>query len=236
MSVEEDLVLKAVQQFWDARRAASERQSGRDIGARREVTAGGHFDGFIDGVAELVQTSEIPLPVDIHRRRGAPVLPGYFRPEKEWDIVIICDGQLGAAIELKAQVGPSFGNNFNNRAEEALGSANDFWTAYREGAFGEQPPPWLGYLFLLEDHARTRTPVRAREPLYPIMSEFRDSSYAIRYEWLFRKMQRERAYTATAMLLSKRPEDELARFHTPASDLSPLRWLRSLVGHLRSLA
>lgn len=40
-----------------------------------------------------------------------------------------------AAVELKSQVGPSFGNNCNNRTEEAIGTAHDFWTAYREGAF-----------------------------------------------------------------------------------------------------
>ena len=42
-----------------------------------------------------------------------------------------------AVIEVKAQVGPSFGNNFNNRAEEALGNTDEFWTAYHESAFGE---------------------------------------------------------------------------------------------------
>ena len=62
-------------------------------------------------------------------------LPGFFRPTKEWDIVVVSDNNLIAAIELKSQIGPSFGNNFNNRTEEALGTAMDIWTAYREGAF-----------------------------------------------------------------------------------------------------
>ena len=34
-------------------------------------------------------------------------------------------GELQAVVELKAQVGPSFGNNANNLAEEALGNAVD---------------------------------------------------------------------------------------------------------------
>jgi hypothetical protein len=46
-------------------------------------------------------------------------LPGYFRPTKLWDVLVIHDKRLLAAIELKSQVGPSFGNNFNNRTEEA---------------------------------------------------------------------------------------------------------------------
>ena len=61
------------------------------------------------------------------------------------------DDQLIVVLEVKSQVGPSFGNNFNNRTEEAIGSALDLWTAYREGAFNKTIRPWLGYLFLLED-------------------------------------------------------------------------------------
>jgi len=61
-------------------------------------------------------------------------LPGYFRPTKSWDLVVVSDEQLFASIEFNSHVGPSFGNNFNNRVEEALGSASDLWMAYREGA------------------------------------------------------------------------------------------------------
>ena len=50
----------------------------------------------------------------------------------------VVDGRLLAVIELKSQVGPSFGNNFNNRTEEAIGSAVDFWTAYRAAVPAER--------------------------------------------------------------------------------------------------
>ena len=56
---------------------------------------------------------------------------------------MVVDGTLLAAFEFKSQVGPSFGNNFNNRTEEALGSATDLWTAFREGAFQTSQRPWL---------------------------------------------------------------------------------------------
>ncbi len=39
---------------------------------------------------------------------------------KKWDLLVV-EGCLIAAIEFKSQVG-SFGNNYNNRTEEALGS------------------------------------------------------------------------------------------------------------------
>lgn len=81
----------------------------------------------------------------IYERKGQVVLPGYFRATKEWDLLVVADGNLIATLELKSQVGPSFGNNFNNRTEEALGSATDLWTAHREGAFKDSIRPWLGY-------------------------------------------------------------------------------------------
>jgi hypothetical protein len=77
------------------------------------------------------------------------------------------DGKLIAAIEAKSQVGPSFGNNFNNRTEEAMGSALDLWTAYREGAFHTSPHPFLGYFFLLEDcQASKHDPFVSGSPIF----------------------------------------------------------------------
>lgn len=92
-------------------------------------------------------------------RRAGVELPGYYRPTKKWDLVVFSRNRLVAAIELKSQVGPSFGNNFNNRTEEAIGNAVDVWRAYEEGTFGAVRP-WLGYVFLLEETGKSVTPVR----------------------------------------------------------------------------
>ncbi len=86
-------------------------------------------------------------------------LPGFYRAEKSWDLLVVADGTLLAVLEFKAQVGPSFGNNFNNRTEEALGNATDLWAAYREGAFRPSARPWLGYVFVLEDCPKSQAPV-----------------------------------------------------------------------------
>ena len=88
--------------------------------------------------------------------------PGWYRPEKKWDLLVVADGQLLAGIEFKSQVG-SFGNNYNNRTEEAIGSATDIWAAYREGAFKPSARPWLGYMMLLEEAPGSMRPVRARQ-------------------------------------------------------------------------
>jgi hypothetical protein len=60
-------------------------------------------------------------------------------------------GPAGERDGVQVQVDPFFGNNFNSRSEEAIGSATDIWVAYREGRFGKKPAPFLGYFFLLED-------------------------------------------------------------------------------------
>ncbi len=96
-----------------------------------------------------------------HQDAHALELPGYYRPEKKWDLLVVVEGQLITAIEFKSQVGPSFGNNYNNRVEEAIGNATDIKTAFREGRVGPSRP-FLGYFFLLEDTPRVHTPVSPR--------------------------------------------------------------------------
>lgn len=116
---------------------------------------------------------------------------------------MIVDGNLLGSVEFKSQVGPSFGNNYNNRTEEAIGNATDLWTAYREGAFKLSTRPWLGYLFLLEECPKSLSNVGIREPHFPVMDEFRESSYADRYQLLLTKLVRERLYDSACLLLSE---------------------------------
>jgi hypothetical protein len=125
-----------------------------------------------------------------------------FRPEKQWDLLVVVKNCLIAAVEFKSQVGPSFGNNYNNRTEEALGSATDIWAAYREGAFKPSQRPWLGYLMLLEEVPGSMRPVRAKEPHFKVFPEFRQASYAKRYEILLTKLVRDRLYDSACLLLS----------------------------------
>jgi len=159
----EDRAREAVKLFWGNRAAAIEKQIALgkvDAGTRGAVTAGKNMDGFLALVLALIERNGLAM-ADIHVQRRMLTLPGYFRPTKLWDMLVMYRGQLVAALEFKSQVGPSFGNNFNNRAEEAIGTAHDLWTAYREGALGKDSPrPFLGWLMLLEDCAESRAPVR----------------------------------------------------------------------------
>ncbi len=157
----ENKAKEAVKAFWGNRAAAVAKQKelGReDQGERAGVTGGKNMDGFIALIQDVIRANGL---TDAHMMMGRRVLslPGFFRPTKLWDLLIINQGRLVAALELKSQVGPSFGNNFNNRTEEALGTAIDLWTAFREGAFGEAPRPFVGWLMLVEDAPESRAPV-----------------------------------------------------------------------------
>ncbi len=198
----------AVRYFWAQRDIQT-----ASVGSRQEHDARGgrHLDGVQLAIVKLMVDHGVSLG-DIYfnsaqQRIGRKLgLPGYFRPAKQWDLLVIRDEKLLAAMELKAQVGTSIGNNFNNRAEEAIGSAEDLWTAYREHAFGLAPQPWLGYLFILEEHRHSTNPVRvASRPHFKVFSEYEGSSYAKRYELLCRKLVLERKYSSACLLMSKRP-------------------------------
>ena len=203
----------AICYFWAQRsRQAADARGGEGQG--RNVRGGMHLDGVQAAIVTLMINHGI-LARDIFsncalHKTGKLELPGFFRPTKQWDLLVVRDGRLLAAMELKAQVGPSFGNNFNNRTEEAMGSALDLWTAYREHAFRHSPQPWLGYLFLLEDHAKSTSPVRIPQPHFEVFKEFDGASYAKRYELFCRKLVLERKYSSACFLMSKSPQTETA--------------------------
>ncbi len=225
-------VAKAVASYWATRRRQSARQGDagqRDQGARRAVTGGAQMDGFIALLTEVIQEAGIPSQDIFHNT--ALELPGYFRPTKEWDLLVVRHGELILGLESKSQVGPSFGNNFNNRTEEAMGSALDLWTAYREGAFNKAVRPWLGYLFLLEDCEGSRRPVKVKEPHFKVLPEFVEASYGKRYELFCRKLVRERHYDASAFLLSEAKLGMKGAFTEPAVDLTFLQFAQSLAAH-----
>ncbi|HSB14363.1 MAG TPA: PaeR7I family type II restriction endonuclease [Bryobacteraceae bacterium] len=224
-------VQRAVRHFWRTRERQAKAQGGktgeRDRGARSAVTGGAHLDGFADLIRNLVVDAGVSNTA-VHRRSRVE-LPGYYRAEKKWDLVVVVDGRLLATVEFKAQVGPSFGNNYNNRTEEALGNAADYWAAFREGAFRGSPRPWLGYMMLLEETSGSKRPVSVAEPHFPVFAEFRNASYARRYEILLTKMVRERLYDAASLILSPSDAGRNGTFAEPCSELRFANFAESLV-------
>lgn len=224
------LVREAVQGFWRSRQVPGDVRQG---GTRDAVIGGKNLDGFCELVRAVALHCGLPAAA-VHTRRGSGTLPGYYRATKAWDVLVIHGGRLIAAFEFKSQVG-SFGNNFNNRSEEAIGSAADLWVAHRQGAFGgaaahgldtaDPRPPFLGWMMLLEDCPASRAPVGVDEPHYPAFAEFHGASYARRYQLLAERMMKERLYGAAAVLLSSAEDGARGGVH---SELSPATSHRTL--------
>jgi len=229
---------EAVRMFWEHRHTAQRQQADKgrmDRGERASVTAGKNMDGFIHLMTELVHVNGLNH-AEIYTNRSLLSLPGYFRPTKMWDLLVIHRKRLVAAIECKSQVGPSFGNNFNNRTEEAIGTALDLWTTYREGRFGDAPRPFVGWLMLIEDCDASRSRIRDSSPHFPTFPEFNNASYAERYDLLCRKLVHEQLYTAATVLLSPRSAIDTGSY----SSLSMMTGLETFVttfaGHIAAEA
>jgi len=234
----EKRVQSAIAHFWHVRskQATKQQASGKaDKGSRGAVTGGAQMDGFISLLASLIAAAGIAKE-DIFTRKRFLEVPGFFRPTKEWDLLVVSNGRLLVAVEVKSQVGPSFGNNFNNRTEEAMGSALDLWTAFRESAFNHAVRPWLGYIFLLEDCPQSQRPVKVREPHFEVLPEFRGASYAQRYEIFCRKLVLERHYDASAFLLSDKKSGLKGHFREPLECLSMMHFARSMAAHVGAYA
>lgn len=225
---------EATMAFWGNREKARQKQieAGKaDQGERAGVTAGKNMDGFLALIIDIVKANGLSGAA-IHEQRSVLTLPGYFRPTKLWDVLVMQGDRLVAAVELKSQVGPSFGNNFNNRTEEAIGTAHDFWTAYREGAFGKQPRPFVGWMMMVEDAPESRRPVTDRSPHFQVFREFQGASYLKRYDILCQRLVQEQLYTTACILASSRG----AAATGDHSELSELTGLKTFVTTLAGYA
>ncbi len=236
----EHLLSEAVRHFWQTRNTQHERQGSasglKDAGNRGAVTGGKHADGFVRLVAEVVADAGIDnFHIHSTEKRNRTI-PGYFRAAKEWDLVVTLDRALVAAVEVKSQVG-SFGNNFNNRVEEAIGNATDFWTAYAKGVFAGSPRPWLGYFFMLEEHPDSVAPCRHVElSPFQVQPAFQGLSYALRYEEVCKRLVRERMYDAACFITSNVRTGSSGQFSEPSSEIGIKHFARSLHAHVASLS
>ncbi|MBX3744739.1 MAG: restriction endonuclease [Verrucomicrobiae bacterium] len=228
-----DQIATAVQHFWTVRdrQAANQglKSGERDRGTRSAVTGGAQLDGFADLIAAVLKIYNVPEDC-IYTKRQPLQLPGYFRSEKKWDVLVIHEGRLLLCIEFKSQVG-SFGNNQNNRAEEVVGLAHDLWTAYGKGAFAPSARPWLGFLMLLEDHPTVRRPVGVEEPHFKVFPEFRGASYIGRYRILLENLVRERLLDAACLILSPQSRGAKVEYAEPSPELAFATFARSMAAH-----
>lgn len=199
---------EAISAYWLTREKQTSANKGgkKDTDTRKAVTGGKHLDALSELVSRVILGAGFAQE-DIHFDKDL-ILPGYYRAQKKWDIVVARGNRLHAAIELKSQSG-SFGNNQNNRIEEVLGLARDFWVAYR-------------------------TPVSLKKSPFPALPGFKGTDYAGRYAIACERLVLERDYDATALLLAARqsPGD----FDVPAEAHSFYNFCRTLYRRLRAEA
>ncbi len=147
----------AVAAYWGAKQTQNELSKIKKMvgaGTAGSVRSGKHFDTIAALLAKFFLEAGYPSDtIRVTKSQGLE-LPGYYRPQKQWDLVVAYETTLVAAFELKALGAPSFGNNYNNRVEEALGSAIDLRRAALANLFPGENLGWA--TFLLWRMPRTR--------------------------------------------------------------------------------
>jgi len=173
------------------------------------------------------------LTVEV-RHEGKIPLPGYYRRNKEWDIVALHRGVIVGAVEFKSQVG-SFGNNANNRTEETIGSAVDAWRSFEAGYLG-RVRPWIAYVLVLEDSEKSTHPLtRPPKIIAPYSPDpvFNQTSYLDRYRILLQRLVREGKYDAAVVVATRHGEGISSE---PVMELSFANLVAAIRGRLEYIS
>lgn len=238
----ENRVSEAVKSFWEVRE-------------REGVRSGKTLDAFVSLLTWVVHNNGLPDATVLTGRKAQ--LPGFFRPTKSWDVLIMDDDTLVGAIELKS-IADSFGKNANNRNEEALGSGIDIKEAFEEDAFDGLTRLFTGYLILVEDCHETLSSVQIQIKHFRAMEEFmlypdareetyvRNSkgefpavdgvSYMDRFDILCRRLMQKNLYTATSVIKSPRTAINDGEYGAVSRDTSIKAFLASLASHVETIA
>jgi hypothetical protein len=212
---------KAIATYWKQRGTQSPRHGLK------------HLEGFRELVATLLEAAGLQS-ASISSRPNT-VLPGRYRAEKTWDLIVLADGRLVAVIEFMAP-GSSFNKRLNCRAEESLTGASDLWAAYEHGAFRLSDRPWLGCFMILENVPELRRKVRVRETHVEVFPEFKEASYADRYDQLLTRLVRARLYDAGCFLMSSREGGLKGAYREPNPELSFHNFATSLLARAFAVA
>lgn len=234
----------AVRKFW----------ASRDGG--NGVLGGKTLDSFVEIIERVVKESGL-VNAKTYTGRNTSQLPGFFRPHKSWDVVVINEGELIVAVEFKSQVG-SIGNNFNNRTEEVLGSSIDLKTAYEECAFGEDATIFTGYMILVEKSNNTLKTPRIEMKHFPVMEGFLldesergvtykklsdgsyprtlGISYLDRYDVMCKRLMVKGLYTATAVIAAPNEDHHLGQYEHVSPQTSIETFIAKLASHCSVVA
>lgn len=227
----------AVAGYWESLDAQQLKQGGatgiKDTGNRAAVTGGKQMD-LMQATFAGIWRSDPDITLEV-RTTGHNNLPAYFRPAKNWDLLVLYRGSLIAAMEFKSQRGPSFGNNYNNRTEEALGLAADSQMAVERGLFGHLKP-WFGFLMLVERATGSLTPVAVpRRMPFPADPIFTGASYIERYRIYFERMVVEGNYDAAALITAEAGSSDFVEPSAALSFANLEASIRARIAYIKSL-
>ena len=89
---------------------------------------------------------------------------------------------------------------------------------------------------LLEDCDKSNSPVRDKEPYFPVDPGFKGASYAQRYDLLCKRLAQEGLYSSATLLVSPREAAEDGQYRH-LSELTSLRAFETeFVGHIAAVA
>jgi hypothetical protein len=181
----------AVAAYWGVKQAQNELAAVRNkvgAGTAGSVRGGKHFDTIAALLAKsFLEAGYAPDAIRVTKSQG---------------------------LELP---GPSFGNNYNNRVEEALGSAIDLRRAALANLFPEEKP-WLGYFFIMEDAAGSRSPVQTAKGALPVDQFWEGKSYQERFAAFCERLLAEGLYDAVCYITSS------AEHPQPVERVKSLDW------------
>ena len=228
----QDRLSKAVAHYWRTLEAQTHKQKvGMDRGRRSSVTGGKQMDGFCELVDWVLREKGLDEAC-IYLRSGREI-PGFFRPTKEWDMLVVHEGRTLAVLEFTSQRMPPLASDNNTRIEETIGMATDLWTAVGQGAYSApRKRTWLGWVMLFEDRTVAHRPMPKAQPPVAAFPDFSPGSYGRRYEQIMHKFTHERLFDSAALLASPGNGGVQGIFLEPNEDLS-MKWLlASLAGYV----
>ncbi|MDQ3355081.1 MAG: PaeR7I family type II restriction endonuclease, partial [Actinomycetota bacterium] len=108
------LVEAAVVSYWDVR--SRQAQTSKDLGVldtgiRSEVTGGRHLDELHRLIVRVF--IDAGVPADMLEVRKRPI-PGFFRRDKSWDVVVTVADRVVGIVELKSMAGEEPVTNYDN--------------------------------------------------------------------------------------------------------------------------
>lgn len=192
------------------------------------------LEGFHALVSRILTDNGLP-EARVHTRHGLE-LPGFFMPTRPWDIVVMHEGRLVAALAIRVRTAQSLENGFVALGEEALCTGKEMDALCRKQAFGPGLRPWFGWLVLLEDGSALTRPTAVAPTLLQVVPEYRYSTHAEWYELLLRKLERERLFDTCALLLCPEERQQSGNYREPARDLGGKRFLAHLASHAGAFA